>query len=51
VGFRGIRYDTGAPIGYLQAVVQLACQRPDLGPVFTEWLGDFVKTLDVKERG
>ena len=32
----------GCPIGYLQAVVQLACQRPDLGPAFREWLADFV---------
>src|SRR5256714_146040 len=40
--FRGIRYDTGAPIGYLQAVVQLACQRDDLGPAFRDWLGAFV---------
>ena len=42
VVFRGVRYDTGAPIGYLQAVVQLASQRKDLGPVFREWLIDFV---------
>jgi UTP--glucose-1-phosphate uridylyltransferase len=42
VVFRGIRYDTGAPIGYLQAVVQLACQRDDLGPAFRNWLGAFV---------
>jgi UTP--glucose-1-phosphate uridylyltransferase len=49
VVFRGIRYDTGAPIGYLQAVVQLACQRPDLGPQFREWLADFV--ANTKERG
>lgn len=40
--YRGTRYDTGAPIGYLQAVVQLACQRPDLGPAFKEWLAGFV---------
>jgi UTP--glucose-1-phosphate uridylyltransferase len=40
--FRGIRYDTGAPIGYLQAVVQLACRRTDLGPGFRAWLRDFV---------
>lgn len=40
--YRGTRYDTGAPIGYLQAVVQIACQRPDLGPPFREWLADFV---------
>jgi UTP--glucose-1-phosphate uridylyltransferase len=43
VVFRGVRYDTGAPIGYLQAVVQIACQRADLGPAFREWLADFVK--------
>ena len=49
VVFRGTRYDTGAPIGYLQAVVQLACQRPDLGPQFREWLTDFV--ANTKERG
>jgi UTP--glucose-1-phosphate uridylyltransferase len=39
---RGIRYDTGVPLGYLQAVVQLACGREDLGPAFREWLVDFV---------
>ncbi len=41
--FRGTRYDTGAPIGYLQAVVELACQRRDLGPAFRDWLVDYVK--------
>jgi UTP--glucose-1-phosphate uridylyltransferase len=40
--FRGVRYDTGQPLGYLQAVVQIACQRPDLGPAFSEWLRFFV---------
>lgn len=45
VVFRGIRYDTGAPIGYLQAVVALACQRADLGPSFREWLTGFVSGL------
>ncbi len=49
VVFRGTRYDTGAPLGYLQAVVQLACQRSDLGPQFLEWLADFV--ANTKERG
>jgi len=43
VVFRGIRYDTGAPVGYLQAVVQLAAQREDYGPAFRAWLVDFVK--------
>jgi UTP--glucose-1-phosphate uridylyltransferase len=40
--YRGHRYDTGMPLGYLQAVVQLACQREDLGAEFRQWLGDFV---------
>jgi UTP--glucose-1-phosphate uridylyltransferase len=45
VVFRGVRYDTGAPIGYLQAVVALACKRADLGPAFREWLTGFVSGL------
>jgi UTP--glucose-1-phosphate uridylyltransferase len=40
--YRGHRYDTGMPLGYLQAVVQLAVKRPDLGPEFRAWLRDFV---------
>jgi UTP--glucose-1-phosphate uridylyltransferase len=40
--YRGVRFDTGMPLGYLQAVVELACRRPDLGPAFHEWLIDFV---------
>lgn len=40
--YRGTRYDTGMPLGYLQAVVQIASQREDLGPAFTSWLRDFV---------
>lgn len=40
--YRGVRYDTGAPLGYLQAVVQLACQREDLGAAFRGWLTEFV---------
>jgi UTP--glucose-1-phosphate uridylyltransferase len=40
--YRGHRYDTGMPLGYLQAVVQLAVKRPDLGPEFRQWLRDFV---------
>ena len=43
--YRGTRYDTGMPLGYLQAVVQLACQRDDLGPEFRQWLGEFVGTF------
>ena len=40
--YRGHRYDTGMPLGYLQAVVELACKRNDLGAEFRAWLGDFV---------
>ncbi|HEV7755732.1 MAG TPA: UTP--glucose-1-phosphate uridylyltransferase [Mycobacteriales bacterium] len=40
--FRGRRYDTGDRQSYLRAVVQLACDREDLGPDFREWLTDFV---------
>ena len=43
--FRGRRYDTGDRLSYLQAVVQLASQREDLGPDFTTWLKGFVATL------
>lgn len=39
---RGVRYDTGVPLGYLQAVVQLACQRDDVGPEFHRWLAEFL---------
>lgn len=39
--YRGTRYDTGTPLGYLQTVVQIACQRDDLGPEFSRWLTDF----------
>jgi UTP--glucose-1-phosphate uridylyltransferase len=43
--YRGIRFDTGMPLGYLQTVVQIASQREDLGPAFTEWLREYVNTL------
>ena len=43
--YRGIRYDTGMPLGYLQAIVQLAVKREDLGPAFPAWLRDFVSSL------
>jgi UTP--glucose-1-phosphate uridylyltransferase len=42
--YRGQRYDTGIPLGYLQATVQLACEREDLGAAFREWLAEFVAT-------
>ena len=45
VVFRGRRYDTGDRLSYLQAVVQLACEREDLGPDLVAWLKTFVATL------
>jgi UTP--glucose-1-phosphate uridylyltransferase len=42
VVFRGRRYDTGDRVDYLKAVVQLACERPDIGPELTSWLRRFV---------
>lgn len=45
VVFRGRRYDTGDRLDYLKAVVQIAADRPDLGPDFRTWLGQFARTL------
>ena len=42
VVFRGRRYDTGDRLSYLQAVVQIASEREDLGADFREWLAAFV---------
>lgn len=43
--YRGVRYDTGMPLGYLQTIVQLASQREDLGPAFSQWLREFVGSM------
>lgn len=40
--YRGHRYDTGMPLGYLQTVVMLASKRDDLGEEFRSWLAEFV---------
>ena len=42
--FRGRRYDTGDKLEYLKAVVQIAVDRPDLGPEFSAWLEQYVAT-------
>jgi UTP--glucose-1-phosphate uridylyltransferase len=47
VVYRGTRYDTGLPLGYLQAVVQIAVGREDLGPAFAGWLNNYVATDSV----
>ncbi len=40
--FSGRRYDTGDRHGYLTTVIQLACEREDLGPRLREWLQKYV---------
>jgi len=44
--FRGRRYDTGDRLDYLKAVVQIACDHPDLGPDLRSWLREYVAELD-----
>jgi UTP--glucose-1-phosphate uridylyltransferase len=44
VVFRGRRYDTGDKADYLRSIVQLACDRADLGPEFRAWLAEFLTT-------
>jgi UTP--glucose-1-phosphate uridylyltransferase len=41
VVFSGRRYDTGDKLSYLQAVIQLASERDDIGPELTSWLQEF----------
>ena len=45
VVFRGRRYDTGDRLDYLKAVVQLACERQDLGPELRGWLRHYVAAM------
>jgi UTP--glucose-1-phosphate uridylyltransferase len=45
VVFRGRRYDTGDRLDYLKAVVQLACERQDLGPDLRSWLRSYVGAM------
>ncbi len=46
VVFRGRRYDTGDRLDYIKAIIQLASERPDLGPALRPWLKKFADTLD-----
>jgi UTP--glucose-1-phosphate uridylyltransferase len=49
VVFRGRRYDTGEPLGYVRAVVQLAARHPQIGASFAAWLRDYVSGLEREE--
>jgi len=43
--FEGVRYDAGTPLGWLQASVELALERPEIGPAFRRFLAG----LDLRE--
>ena len=38
--FEGVRYDAGTTMGWLKASVELALQRPDVGPQFRQYLSE-----------
>jgi UTP--glucose-1-phosphate uridylyltransferase len=38
-----VRHDAGDKLGFLQATVDFASRRDDVGPAFLDWLADFVK--------
>ena len=42
INFTGRRYDTGDRLSYLQAVIQLACERDDIGADLRAWLTAYV---------
>jgi UTP--glucose-1-phosphate uridylyltransferase len=46
VKFTGVRYDVGTKLDWMRANVELAVQRPDLGPDFRQFLVEFVKGLE-----
>lgn len=43
--FEGKRYDLGDKLGFLQATVEFALRRKDLGADFKKYLQSLVKTL------
>ena len=45
VVFSGRRYDTGDRLDYLQAVVRLGCEHPEVGQDFAAWLTEFAADL------
>jgi UTP--glucose-1-phosphate uridylyltransferase len=45
VKFSGVRYDVGAKLDFLKAVVEIAVSRSDLGPDFRQFLVEFAKDL------
>lgn len=49
--FEGRRYDVGDKLGFLQATVELALDRSDLGPAFREYLVGMVSKLAHQGEG
>jgi UTP--glucose-1-phosphate uridylyltransferase len=47
--FSGRRYDTGDRLSYLQAVVQIASHRKDLGEAFSSWLIGYAASLSSEQ--
>ncbi len=45
VVFRGHRYDTGNPLDYMKATVQLAVRHPAIGAEFEAWLREYVSQI------
>ena len=43
--FRGRRYDTGDRLDYLKSSIQLALDRPDLGPPLASWIKEIAPQL------
>lgn len=39
--YKGKRYDTGDKLGYIQASIEMALKRPDIGPALRTWLKQF----------
>lgn len=46
----GSRYDVGDKFGFLQATVELALARPDLGPVFRRYLGNLPELCETQTK-
>ncbi|MDO5052357.1 MAG: UTP--glucose-1-phosphate uridylyltransferase GalU [Pseudoclavibacter sp.] len=45
VVFRGRRFDTGNHLSYIKAIIELACQREELGRELRPWLREFSASL------
>ena len=44
--FKGVRYDCGSKLGYLQATVELARKHPEVGAAFSAWMDGLSDNAD-----